>query len=709
MAGESVIMARTGFLLGLILFIAPAVGVPSEYMLQDTLKSMVVSLGVLGLVAWYLRACAGQAPIWHWHAVLLFPLGVGLYALGSVFWATNTYLAWVETARWLVFATLLWLGVQVISRSQYDRLALWIHAGAVATALWGLLQFWLDLRIFPQGHSPASTFVNRNFAAEFVVVVFPLSVHALLRTRSAPGVAVLSYSLALNLVFVLACATRSALVALVLTLVPLCVGGWLFRRQLAWAQWERSTRWAAVVVFVAAFLTLGLMRSANPAGELAGLSAVERTMGRAQTLSAIDRDPSAGMRWTMWRTTLRMIQDRPWSGVGAGNWEVAQPLYQPEGVLLETDYYAHNEFLQHVAEYGVLGWVTVTGLVACLAWAAMRTWRMRALPDMAQEGLLRTTALCSLFALFVVSCAGFPWRMAATGALFAVGLAAVAASDVRLGCAGWTQRLRAWQPGSRVCKGGALAAVLAWLIAAVVSYQAALCEYKIVHAAKLALGVSASSDPQSPQWNDTKQILLQSLREGMAINPHYRKLTPMAADEMALWGDWPHAVEVWESVLRSRPYLTGLMLNVARGRAAMGEYEAAMQWVQKVRTWQPVSAGARSVELYVLDQTGRLQEAAVLGRLYMQQGTVDADMASNLYRLGIRLPDPQLALDALAWRTRLVPHEVVINHLKAAELHDKLGQTGLALERYRQARRAAPEQMQQALGQKIPRRYFDKL
>ncbi len=70
--------------------------------------------------------------------------------------------------------------------------------------------------------------------------------------------------------------------------------------------------------------------------------------------------------------------------------------------------------------------------------------------------------------------------------------------------------------------------------------------------------------------------MLKQLREGIAINPHYRKITPMVADELARWGDWKDATWIWESVLSSRPYVVAILANVARGYASMGEPAKAM-------------------------------------------------------------------------------------------------------------------------------------
>lgn len=70
-----------------------------------------------------------------------------------------------------------------------------------------------------------------------------------------------------------------------------------------------------------------------------------------------------------------------------------------------------------------------------------------------------------------------------------------------------------------------------------IAQQAVECEGKIVRAVKIALAVSQSGQPNGPRCQPAKSEMLTLTREGVAINPHYQKLTPMAADAMAQWGD----------------------------------------------------------------------------------------------------------------------------------------------------------------------------
>ncbi len=140
---------------------APAVGVPHEEMLQDTLKSIIVSFIALGAGLLFFWQQRHRTEPLRWHAVVWLPLMLMAYALGSMAWS-HTYLAGVEAIRWFIFSLLVWLGLNTLSRERLPTLALGIHAGAVVASLWAALQFLIDFRYFPQGPHPASTFVNRN-------------------------------------------------------------------------------------------------------------------------------------------------------------------------------------------------------------------------------------------------------------------------------------------------------------------------------------------------------------------------------------------------------------------------------------------------------------------------------------------------------------------------------------------------------------------
>ena len=277
--------AGTVAILALIMFLAPALGVPHEEMLQDTLKSIIVAFGALGaalLFFWRVQ----QRDTLRWHAVVLLPVLLMAYALGSMAWS-HTYLAGVEAIRWFLFALLVWLGLNTLSRERLPLLAWAIHGGAVVASLWAALQFWVDFGLFPQGPNPASTFVNRNFFAEFAVCTLPFAAILIARTRQSAQAVLLAASAGLVIVAILMTGTRSALSVLWLQLALLlpCMG-WLYRRQFAFTGWTRGTQALVIAVLIATVAGLGVIPTgdAKIAEEGRGLTALERGIMRTESV-----------------------------------------------------------------------------------------------------------------------------------------------------------------------------------------------------------------------------------------------------------------------------------------------------------------------------------------------------------------------------------------------------------------------------------------
>ena len=254
---------RTVVILVLMVFLAPAVGVPYEEMLQDSLKSMLVSFAALAAgLRFFLHQKNRVEPL-RWHAVMWLPLGLMAYALGSMVWS-HTYLGGVEAIRWFVFSLLLWLGLNTLSRERAPWLMEAIHWGAVVASLWAALQFWFDFSYFPQGPNPASTFVNRNFFAEFVVCTLPFSALLLVQARTSLRVAVLAFTLGLNIVALLATGTRGALSALWLLLLVLPLIAVVCRRHCAFSSPHSTKRWLACGVLLATVAGLGWVVTGIP-------------------------------------------------------------------------------------------------------------------------------------------------------------------------------------------------------------------------------------------------------------------------------------------------------------------------------------------------------------------------------------------------------------------------------------------------------------
>lgn len=644
----------TVLLLSLMMIMVPAIGVPHEDLLQDTLKSIGVAFFALAASFTFFWRQRRHGVSVNWHGLLYLPLGLMVCALGSMFWS-HTYLAGVEAVRWFVFGLILFLGMNSLTLPRVTQLAWGIHIGAVLASLWAALQFWFDWQFFAQGPNPASTFVNRNFFAEFIVCTLPFSALLLTRVKDKASAFLLTFSIGFNVAALMMASTRSALLGMLILAV--LVPGMLlsFRKQFASTGWRLGHGLALAALLAVTVLTIGSIDTANARliAESGRGNAIDRATSRfvSMTKGAEYSQGSFSVRALMWKSTARMIEAHPFAGVGAGAWEVQVPIFQEAGSQLETDYYAHNEPLQLIAEYGLAGWLFFASLLAYLAWAAYRTWADRSDAGR-REAPLRALTLASLLVFLLVSNAGFPWRLACTGVLFALTLSILAASDVRLGPGQhFLWRPVAWQEHRSISSLCATAVCSGFAI--YIAQQAIACEARLVRATRIALTIAQSAQPSDRRWELEKATMLELLRQGIAINPHYRKLTPIAADAMAGWGDWKNATWVWESVLASRPNVVGMLANVARGHIQAGDLVRAQDHFQRAKQLQPAAPALAFLEVLLLSKTGKDQQAASRAQQLLQNGSVDRDLIQLAYSLGLRQQNQSLIVLAEAVRARI--------------------------------------------------------
>lgn len=692
------------------MILAPAAGVPSEDMLQDTLKSGIIALMTLGtalLFLWQQRRIRSAVV---WHRLMWLPLGLAAYASLSMFWS-HAYLGGVEASRWLLFSLLLWLGMNIRVKDLEGRLLWGIHWGVTMASIWTAWQFWGDFNFFPQGPNPASTFINRNFFAEYAICALPYSLLLTLRTNDFRETLCLSAGLGFNVSALLMTGTRSALIALMVLCVILPTLIYRFWKQLPLATWGHKKVGVIFGVGACSLLTFASIPTANHMllAEFGAQNALSRSLGRATSLTsgAEYTTGSFSIRSGMWAATLRMAMDYPITGVGAGGWEVHIPRYQTADSLTETDYYAHNEMLQLLAEYGVTGASFIIILLLYLSLCAYRMWADCS--DTSNRHIpIRTAALGSLLMLLIVSSAGFPWRMACTGAIFALSLAFLAATDGSLAkprpCL-----LRYRQPLQGVGLTVAMAMSAGGLVLAVYGlHRASLAERSLVRSAQLAVLVGGSPDPRSVEWDAVKGQILAQAREGIELNPHYRKITPVIGDQLASWGDWKNALWIWESVQKSRPNVIAIICNISRAHMELGDIERARAHFVRAQELHATSKAVFALNVELLAREGKILQAMQLLEVRFQNQSIDDELALLAYKIGKQGKLDSLVVRALQWRIQHQPERTVSSWLILGQVYDQrpgAASQEKALNAYRSALEASPEKYREVTRERIPRAY----
>lgn len=648
----------------------PVIGSRSEELLQDTLKSALVVLFVLLASFSYFWNQRNYKTPFQLHWILALPVSLMIYALTSMVWS-HTYLGGVEAVRWFFFSVILYLGMNVMTQCRVTQLAWGIHLGAVFASLWAALQFWFDWHFFAQGPNPASTFVNRNFFAEYVVCTLPFSVLLLTRVRDKVSVFLLTFSIAFNVVALMMTGTRSALVSLLLLGAILPLAALFYRRQWVSKNWTFGHACALMIVFLSTIATLSSIPTSNKKliDETGLGSAWDRATSRALSITntAEYATGSFSIRSRMWKATSKMIFANPIAGVGAGAWEVHIPEFQDSSSQLETDYYAHNEPLQMIAEYGLTGWIFLVLLTIYLIISVYKTLIFNKNEEN-DELILRSCVLSSLAVLFLVSNAGFPWRLASTDAIFAFCLALLVASDNRLlKNIIRTNNISSWSAHTSTI--GLYCTAICTGLSIYVVQKAVECESMLIRATKIALTISSSGIPNDSRWQKEKNNMLELLRQGIAINPHYRKLTPIAADAMAGWGDWNNALWIWKSMLNSRPFIIGMLANAARGSLMLRDVNEAQRFLDQAFEIQPESRFLESLQAFIWSQSGQLSQAKIMAQKLIDVGYIDNDLMQTIYFLGTDHQQTELFIAGLQLGIKTWPSRAADGWLKLGDIY----------------------------------------
>lgn len=652
-------------ILAAMMFLIPAVGVPNEYMLQDTLKSAIAAFGILlAALAWTWDMQKNPRPLkWHW--IVFLPLALCIYALGSMVWS-HTYLAGVEAVRWFLASLLMWLVLNTMHMQNLSRLLWGIHWGVFVASVWVGLQFWFDLKLFPQAAPPASTFVNRNFFAEYASSVLPLSVYLLLAQPYSRWLGLVTLTLALDVVAILMTGTRSALLALAITTPLMLLAVARYRYVLGFASWASIQRIYIAAIFLAAVAILGSIPSGNAD---MGIHRTPFTVGSTRSVSITGvlqgKDEAFSARLEMWKSTARMVMATPWTGVGAGAWEVHIPLYQPKSTALEIDYYAHNDHIQMLSEYGaIVGGLALAALIAHMLLSTASIVRRTPHPG-GTDDALRGIAAISLLALLLVANAGFPLHLASGGSLLALTLA-FTTRHTNGGADGRFLRM----PWRAVYRPYLLVALSVGLVlATVVTQRAVVGEYKLVRAIETYADIRRVARNPGADIEKLHHSMVEDIHQAIAIVPHYRKLITESGDNLVALGDWENVVPAWEVVARSRPNIPAVWTILAIAYARTHQHALASTALSHVQHLRPDDIGTTTLAIQLKKEAGDLQTAKQMLSDQLRRGHFSYDMLQLAYVVGYQTNEPSLAIQAMELRNIGWPAEAADGHMRLGKLY----------------------------------------
>lgn len=349
------------------------------------------------LAAWMLKVTWTSRMVWI-QTNAFWPL-VGLLAwlALTVIFSPYQSVGWQALAHWICFP--LWyvlLTLLCYELWRAENILIVFLMGALGTALWALAQaFGLDsgawsLIVKDQfGGRVTAGLGNPDFLAGYLLMVWPIAL-ALYFRAVQPITKFLWVSL--MLITFLALVFTSSKAGILSFYFSLLVYLIFFFQGSKGSDWFKKNKilLAAAVICVGAFFIgpthkalTGLMDSANP---------------------------SIQFREEVWKGTVEMIREHPWTGVGFGAFSAAFPSYRPISLMMsqtQRSYevnHAHNWVLEWTAE---TGWAGLALLLAFWGYVLYQWWRLykaNAIPRALGAGAFALFAGVACDNLFDLNC-----------------------------------------------------------------------------------------------------------------------------------------------------------------------------------------------------------------------------------------------------------------------------------------------------------------
>jgi predicted Zn-dependent protease len=205
--------------------------------------------------------------------------------------------------------------------------------------------------------------------------------------------------------------------------------------------------------------------------------------------------------------------------------------------------------------------------------------------------------------------------------------------------------------------------------------------------------------------------MLENLREGIAIHPHYRKFSAIAAEKLAASGDYANAAWVLETVVASRPNVAALWYGLAMNYAQSAQHDRAKLALQQVQRLKPDAPETITLNAVLLSKAGKNEQAIALLNASMDAKKFDFDMLQSAYALGLKTHNQELAARSLLLFAQTWPEQTADTYFRLGNVYADLGHPddNKALAAFKRGLSAVPDSKKNNYIQQIPERFRSQM
>jgi len=314
--------------------------------------AFVSVISSIWLLAWLTKS---NKKIFNWNPLFALILTLLFFAATSAFWGTQNTLYQSELYFYSSLVILIFLFTQVSANSIYLFSAtLCVTAAIIATI--GILQnFNINPLNYKQVAPPASTFINKNFAANYFDLVLPVSLTLFFISTNKKEAWIYSISITLIISYIILTRARGAYLAAIITFTMFLISIHLFpllKKQIKFIsqQYKKQIMLIIFIPIILFFLPNQQYQS-------------DYEENRYSALFSKQQQNSISVRLNAYQNSLDLYKENPIFGVGLGGFQSHFRPYM-QSVLAKnkifSDFiYLHNEPLQLLVELGIIGFIIV--------------------------------------------------------------------------------------------------------------------------------------------------------------------------------------------------------------------------------------------------------------------------------------------------------------------------------------------------------------
>ncbi len=353
----------------LVFVLAILVFAPLAMAAVGTWEFLVVQgLTMVVMFSWALRILFNPRSQFFWPPVGWVVLAFALYAVVRYFTADLEYVARQEMIQTLIYAFLFFAIVNNLTAKEPAQIItftlIFLAVGISGYAVWQFMthsnRVWNVISSYT-GRASGTFYSPNNFAC-FLEMLLPLALAYLLAGRIRPltrillGYAALAMGAGMAMTF-----SRGGWLAATAGIITMLVILMCSRQHRLRAFLLLFALVAGGTVFISTYLS--------------------HTISYIKRIEAPRRDKVGDLEYRveMWQAAEKMWQDHFWFGVGPAHYDYRFRQYRPESVQEQPDR-AHNDYLNLLADWGVVGGLIVASGMLIFVAGLAKTWKA-VLPD----------------------------------------------------------------------------------------------------------------------------------------------------------------------------------------------------------------------------------------------------------------------------------------------------------------------------------------